>query len=166
MAYSEFDEANARKLESVLPGMPYEDRLKVARIVLSEYGKVSAMNPVPPVYREIVRTRISKHLRMLASGADGELWAAQALCVYQCKVCHDGLADRYEPGLHRQVCGVTDLSSALSSPADKLVFHRALQVQHYGGSWSLNVYKSKCGLTGLTGGSRGSEPCSACFDWW
>lgn len=164
MPYSEVDEANARKLESVLPGMAYEDRLKVARIMLSEYGKVSAMDPVPPVYQEIVRTKISKHLRMLANG--GELWAAQALRVYQCKVCHDGLADRYEPGIHRQVCGVVDLSSAFSSTADGPVFHRALKVQHYGGSWSLNVYRSKCGLAGLVSGSRGSVPCSACFDWW
>jgi hypothetical protein len=144
----------AKRMETLLPDMAYEDRLKVAEVVLSLYGKVAETHPVD---RERVRTEVSRELRRLAE--EGEQWAARALTLYCCKVCFDRLADHYEPQGHRKVCGVT---SPLATEGER-VFHRAARVQFYGGSWSLNVYVAQCGVTDLTNGSRGSVPCRKCF---
>lgn len=138
----------------LLPDMPLEDRLKVAEVVLSNYGRVAQVYPVD---YEKVRTDISSELRMLAN--QGEQWAAQALLLYICKVCFDSRASYYEPAGHRAVCGVT----SLHEPTQGLVFHRAARVQYYGGSWDLNVYIAECGVTNLVNGSRGSVPCPECF---
>lgn len=140
--------------EKLLPDMSFEDRLKVAEVALSNYGRVAETYPVD---HEQVRTDISRELRMLAN--DGEQWAAKALLVYVCKVCFDSRADHYEPVGHRAVCGVVNIHHAVRG----LVFHRASRVQYYGGSWDLNVYFSQCGLTNLVNGSRGSVPCPECF---
>lgn len=138
----------------LLPGMPFEDRLKVAEVALSNYGRVAQTYPVD---HEQVRTDISRELRALFNR--GERWAGHALVAYICKVCFDARADLYEPIGHRQVCGVT----ASGAPAPDRVFHRAARVQHHGGSWDLNVYVAQCGVTNLTNGSRGSIACSECF---
>jgi hypothetical protein len=140
--------------EKLLPGMPFEDRLKVAEVVLSNYGRVAQTYPVD---HERVRTDISRELRMLANG--GERWAGQALLVYVCKVCFDSRAEMYEPVGHRAVCGVT----SLHEPVQGLMYHRAARVQYYGGSWDLNVYIAECGITNLVNGSRGLVPCPECF---
>lgn len=140
--------------EKLLPGMPFEDRLKVAEVALSNYGRVAQTYPVD---HEQVRTDISRELRMLANS--GERWAAQALLIYVCKVCFDARASQYEPVGHRAVCGVINLHES----AGTRVFHRAARVQYYGGSWSLNVYIAECGVTNLVSGSRGSIACSKCF---
>ena len=78
--------------EKLLPDMPFDDRLKVAEVALSNYGRVAETYPVD---HERVRTDISRELRMLANA--GERWAAQALLVYICKVCFDARAEMYEP---------------------------------------------------------------------
>lgn len=140
--------------EKLLPNMPFEDRLKVAEVALSNYGRVAQTYPVD---HEQVRTDISRELRMLYG--QGEQWAGQALPVYICKVCFDRLADHYEPVGHRSVCGVINLHE----PAGDRTFHRAARVQYYGGSWDLNVYIAECGMTNLVNGGRGSTPCSECF---
>jgi|SRR6188768_3020166 len=140
--------------EKLLPGMSFEDRLKVAEVALSNYGRVAQTYPVD---HERVRTDISRELRMLAN--EGERWAGQALLVYVCKVCFDSRAEMYEPVGHRAVCGVVNIHHAVRG----LMYHRASRVQYYGGSWDLNVYFSQCGLTNLVNGSRGSVPCPECF---
>lgn len=140
--------------EKLLPNMPFEDRLKVAEVVLSNYGRVAQTYPVD---HEQIRTDISRELRMLANS--GERWAGQALLVYVCKVCFDSRASIYEPVGHRLACGVINLHEAAGSRT----FHRAARVQYYGGSWDLNVYIAECGVTNLVNGGRGSTPCSECF---
>lgn len=140
--------------KKLLPNMPFEDRLKVAEVVLSNYGRVAQTLPID---REQVRTDISRELRRLADA--GERWAGKALPVYICKVCFDARAELYEPVGHRKVCGVV----SLQDPAHDRVFHRAQRVQCYGGSWDLNVYAAQCGVTNLTNHGRGSVPCSECF---
>lgn len=140
--------------EKLLPDMPFDDRLKVAEVVLSNYGRVAQTYPVD---HERVRTDISRELRRLADA--GERWAGKALPVYICKVCFDARAELYEPVGHRRVCGVV----SLQDPAHGRVFHRAQRVQYYGGSWDLNVYVAQCGVTNLTNHGRGSVPCPECF---
>jgi hypothetical protein len=140
--------------EKLLPDMSFEDRLKVAEVALSNYGRVAQTYPVD---HEQIRTDISRELRTLANG--GERWAGKALLVYICKVCFDARAELYKPVGHRSVCGVINLHE----PAGSRAFHRASRVQYYGGSWSLNVYISQCGLTNLVNSGRGSTPCPECF---
>lgn len=140
--------------EKLLPNMPFEDRLKVAEVALSNYGRVAQTYPVD---HEQIRTDISHELKTLASA--GERWAGKALLVYVCKVCFDSRARHYKPVGHRAVCGVVNVHHAVHG----LVFHRASRVQYQGGSWDLNVYFSECGLSNLVNGSRGSVPCPECF---
>lgn len=139
---------------SLLPDMTFEDRLKVAEVALSNYGRVAATYPVD---YEQIRTDIARELRELSK--TGEKWAARALFVYCCKVCLDRLADQYSPQVHRMMCGVI----STHRPAGDVVFHRATRIQYRGGSWSLNVYTAQCGATNLVSGSRGSVPCRTCF---
>ncbi len=79
-----------------------------------------------------------------------------------CLVCMTELADHYDsPFGHERACGVGDLHDPAS--AVERLYHRAVRVEHHGGSWSLNVYAAACGATGLTHTARGIKPCLTCF---
>src|ERR1044072_9723164 len=90
--------------EKLLPDMSFEDRLKVAEVALSNYGRVAQTYPVD---HERGRTDISRELRMLANG--GERWAGRALLGYVCKGCFDRRAEMEEPVGHRAGGGVASL---------------------------------------------------------
>jgi hypothetical protein len=144
----------ARRLgELLLPDMPYEDRLKVAEVSLSTYGRIAVTYPVD---HERIRTEIYLELERLRLG--GEEWAGEALSLYVCKVCQGRRVHAYSPEGHRSACGVTTGSSDARS-----IFHRASKVQYFGGSWGLNVYIAECGTTNLTNGNKGRIPCPDCF---
>lgn len=77
-------------------------------------------------------------------------------------MCMAELAGHYDGQLsHERACGVGDLHD--TSPVSERLYHRAVRVQHYGGSWGLNVYVAACGAQGLTHDARGIKPCLTCF---
>lgn len=79
-----------------------------------------------------------------------------------CRICLDRLVGHYDSQLgHEMACSVGSIRS--TAPASERLYHRAAEVQHYAGSWDLNVYRAQCGTEGLTRGSRGREPCLTCF---
>lgn len=156
-----FVESNAKLLgKTTLPHMPYGDRLKVADVIVRKYADVMAVEEVPFPHYEYARTAFSLEFRRLAEA--GEQWAAQAFAVYRCRICSDRGPFVEEPGLHRRMCAVT----SAADPSGGGLFHRALSVQHEGGTPDLNVYVGKCGATNLIKSGVARKLCEPCFSWW